>query len=176
MQDTTIPPFQLIEGITEKQITQLIEYSTTDPVVQKFSSDAKRFQNRTAFDTWLKKGRSIYTLVNKSGDLVGIVWIGKSAFPKCKFLPEQNSLQTKNYPFTFAIRLYGEARGKGLAKTVTKTALSKFAQTKEYQMTGSGFWLEVSHDNTAAIKTYQSLFIQVSDPDEKRKVVMVLKT
>ncbi|NCN06535.1 MAG: hypothetical protein GW946_01675 [Candidatus Pacebacteria bacterium] len=175
MQQAQIGSFQLVEGITDRQIAQLIEYSTTDPAVRKFSSDAVRFKDRVSFTTWQNRGRIVYTLVNKSDDLVGIVWFGEFAFPKCEVLSEFKNFQAKNYPFTFAIRLYKEARGKGLAKKVAKLALSKFIQTKEYQSKHGGFWLETSHDNIAAIKTYQSLFVQVSHPNEHGKIVMVLK-
>lgn len=159
---------QLTTGLNEKQIDQLIKFSTTDKVIAEFTSDATRFKDRAAYNNWLKKGRAVYALEDKVGDLLGIAWFGAASFPKVNLKPAFATLKPQDYGTTAALRMYGKARGKGLAKELLATAVEKYGQ--------KGLWLEVSHDNTAAIKTYQSLFIQVSDPDEKGKVVMVLKT
>lgn len=159
---------QLSAEISEKQIGQLIKFSTTDKVVAEFTSDTTRFKDRAAYNKWLKKGRAVYVLEDKAGNLLGIAWFGKASFPNVILKPKFAKLQTEDYNTTVALRMYGEARGKGLAKEMLATAIEKYGQ--------KGLWLEASHDNIAAIKTYQSLFTQVSDPNEKGKIVMVLKT
>ncbi|PIR62145.1 MAG: hypothetical protein COU65_04885, partial [Candidatus Pacebacteria bacterium CG10_big_fil_rev_8_21_14_0_10_42_12] len=78
------------------------------------------------------------------------------------------------YGVTFAIRLYGKARGKGLAKKITDITLSAYMKSDDYRAAGSnGFWLETSETNLAAVNTYNTLFTQVSDSNERGKIVMV---
>lgn len=128
-------------GISNENIDILIEYSKTDADVAKFTSDQKRFANRDSFNEWLGKGRTIYSLVNEQGKLVGITWFGYA-----------------NEGFTLAIRLYAEARGKGLAKSFLEETMEMFRKTKQYlEKENKSFWLEVSRDNLPAISTYTKL-------------------
>jgi len=141
------------KGISEKQIGQLIEYSSTDELVGKFTHDRERFGSREAFGEWLKKGRDIKVMTNDKGDLLGIFWYGFKEMP----------LGDKNYDTTFAIRIYGEARGKGLGLDFMKKSLKE-----------RGIWLKISDDNLAAKALYFKFgFRQVSEPDENNKIIMV---
>jgi len=145
--------FKIKKGISEKQIDQLIEYSLTDESVGKFTSDRERFKDRQAFDEWRKKGREITVMTNDNGDLLGIFWDGFMEMP----------LGDKKYDKTFAIRIYGEARGKGLAFGFMKNCIK-----------GKGYWLETSDDNLAAKALYSKFgFKQVSEVDENGKIIMV---
>jgi len=145
--------FKFRTGITEKQIDQLIEYSLTDESVGKFTHDKERFGDRKAFDEWTKKGRKITVMTNDNGDLLGIFWDGFMEMP----------LGDKKYNKTFAIRIYGEARGKGLALGFMKNCIK-----------GKGYWLETKDENVAAKGLYNKFgFKQVSDSDEKGEIVMI---
>lgn len=152
--------FEVKKGITDKQIDQLIEYSTIDESVAKFTSDKKRFKNREAFNEWQNKGREIFTLNNKNGDLMGIIWCG------LKVLPERNyqiKIDLDKYKYSFAIRIYGEARGKGLSIDFMKECLKT-----------NGVWLEVSDDNLVAKALYFKFgFRQVSDANKENKIIML---
>ena len=162
------------EGLAEKQIEQLIDYANTDELVGKNTSDPHRFENREAYDDWFRSGRSIYSITDSEGNLLGIVWFGKKAFPTVTLKPEFEDLDTDLYGVTFAIRLYGKARGKGLAKKITDITLSAYMKSDDYRAAGSnGFWLETSETNLAAVNTYNTLFTQVSDSNERGKIVMV---
>jgi ribosomal protein S18 acetylase RimI-like enzyme len=149
------------QGIIDCQIDQLIEYSHSDPDVQKFTSDPIRFQNRQSFSQWLGQGRIIYTLIDKNNNLLGIIWFGQKD-PPIKL--------DANY--TFAIRIYSSARGQGLSQTFMKSAFDDLKKNqKKSQITG--FWLETSSDNFAAIHTYEKFgFKKISEVENK--VVMVL--
>lgn len=163
------------QGLTESQIKQLIGYSNDDEVVGAYSSDPRRFKDREAFDKWLSKGRSIYALNDKDGSLLGIVWFGKAAFPDNKLRKEFENIDKDYYSITFALRMYEGARGKGLAKKLTASAFTAYLRSDDYkQAGGQGIWLETSQENTAAVKTYETLFTQVSDPDEHGRIVMIL--
>lgn len=163
------------KGLTDDQINQLIQYANTDKVVAAHSSDPQRFKNREKYDNWLEKGRFIYSMVDNKEKLLGIVWFGKSIFPNIKLNSEFSDLDTESYGITFALRIYDEARGNNIAKKLTAAAFTAYLASEDYRNAGgNGIWLETSEENVAAVKTYNTLFKQVSDPDEKGKIVMVL--
>ena len=146
--------FEIRKGILNKQIDQLIEYSLTDESVAKFTSDRERFKDRKSFEEWKNKGREIFTLNNKNNDLVGIVWTGL----------KEKQIGNKKYNKTLAIRIYGEARGKGLGLDFMKKAIGS----------KKGIWLECSANNLPAGALYKKFgFKQVTEADENGKIIMV---
>lgn len=152
--------FEIKKGITDKQIDQLIEYSATDESVAKFTSDRERFKDRKAFDEWTKGDKEIFTLNNNSGDLLGIIWLGPKEIPEAQWSEE---IDKDKYKLSFAIRIYGEARGKGLAIGFMKECIKN-----------RGIWLATSDDNFAAKALYSKFgFRQVSKASENNKIVMV---
>jgi len=162
-------------GLTEEQINQLIQFANHDDLVKKHSSDSRRFKDREAFNKWLGKGRSIYAMEAHDGRLLGIVWFGKSIFPEAKLKPEFKDLDTDYYGITFALRIYGEARGQKIAKKLTAAAFTAYLKSEDYKEAGgNGFWLETSQDNKAGVKTYLPLFTQVSDANENGRIIMIL--
>jgi len=140
-------------GLTESQINELINYSNTDPQIIQFTSDKTRFATRSDFDSWLNRRHpAIYTLSNKEGDLCGFIWIEKDD-------------KIAGFEFTFAIRLYADARGKGLSFDFMKQAFDDFKPKT--------VWLETSADNLPAISTYKKFgFKQITQPDDKGKIIM----
>lgn len=149
------------QGILDCQIEQLIEYSRTDSDIQKFTSDPIRFADKNSFHQWQQQGRIIYTLTDPQQNLLGIIWFGHKDPP------------TKNTDanFTFAIRIYGPARGQGLSQEFMKTAFDDLLKNqKNSQITG--FWLETSVDNFAAIHTYEKFGFQKID-QQSDKIIMV---
>ena len=149
------------QGIIDCQIDQLIDFSQSDPEVKKFTSDPVRFQNRISFNSWLQQGRIIYTLIDSQNNLLGIIWFGQ------KDPPVRTSAN-----YTFAIRIYGPARGQGLSQEFMKTAFADILKNQKASRI-SGFWLETSTDNFAAIHSYQKFgFLPIDQ--QKNKVVMVL--
>ena len=152
--------FEVKKGITDKQINQLIEYSASDESVDKFTSDKERFKNREAFDEWIKGGKEIFTLTNENGDLLGIIWLGLKEIPEADW---REKIDRDKYRLSFAIRIYGEARGKGLGIDFMKKCIKN-----------RGIWLATSDDNFAAKALYSKFgFRQVSEASENNKIVMV---
>ncbi len=148
------------QGILDCQIDQLIEYSHSDLDVQKFTSDLKRFASRKTFFEWQRQGRIIYTLIDDHQNLLGIIWFGHKDPPI--------SIKAN---FTFAIRIYGPARGQGLSQEFMKIAFADLQKNqKESHITS--FWLETSIDNFAAIHTYEKFgFKKVDQIDNK--IIMI---
>ena len=124
------------QGILDSQIDQLIEYSQTDSDIQKFTSDLTRFANKKSFYQWQQKGRIIYALSDTQKNLLGIIWFGHKEAP----------LKDVTANFTFAIRIYGSARGQGLAQEFMKITFDDFLKNKD-KTHSTGFWLETSIDN-----------------------------
>lgn len=170
----TIGNFFLKKGITIPQIIELINYSKVDTEIIKNTSDPKRFKNEKSFIDWQKKKRSIYTLVDEMNSLCGIMWFGRKDLPSDYIYP--NNLNTADYIFTFAIRLYGVARGKKLAGEFMKHAFDLFTHTIEFKNSSSkGFWLEVGSDNLPAIKAYMAFGFEKSAENVKKGKQIMIK-
>lgn len=131
------------QGILDCQVDQLINYSQTDPDVKKFTSDSVRFRDLSSFKKWLIQGRIIYTISDINQNLLGIIWFG-----------QKNPPIDVNANFTFAIRIYGAARGHGLSQNFMKTAFTDLLQNQK-QSRITGFWLATSKNNFTAIHTYE---------------------
>lgn len=145
------------KGITESQIDELIHYSNTDKQVLSFTSDKTRFANRQAFNSWYLVNPTIYTLVNKKGNLCGLIWF-----------QDETLKDHPDFDITFAIRLYAEARGKGLALEFMKKAFNTLKP--------QNVWLKCSADNLPAVTLYQKFgFKLVGEPDKNNKIIMLLK-
>jgi ribosomal protein S18 acetylase RimI-like enzyme len=157
---------RIAEGITSAQINELVLYSLNDPFVATFTSDRNRFQNIQSFENWSKQGRSIYVLTNENEALLGVIWFGEKGIPASGL---------SSYGITFAIRLYGEARGKGLAVKFMEEAFERYRETENYYMAeNKGIWLEVSSNNIAAIKAYEKFGFQKIMDSEQEKILMIL--
>lgn len=159
-------PYKINEGLTEKQISKLITYTKDDPEIKKYTSDVTRFKDRKSFDEWLVESRTIYSLTDSDDNLLGIIWFSQ------KQLPEENYLERldKNqYETTFAIRMYGTARGKGLAKKFMNDVFTKYTTSHSAKI-----WLLTSADNIPAKKLYENFgFKTVTKPDKEGKIVMI---
>jgi len=129
------------KGISKKNIEELIKYSNSDERIRKFTSDGKRFASKKSFGEWRKKKRVIYSLIDEKENLMGISWFGK-----------------EGEGFTLAVRVYGEARGKGLSESFLSETMVDFMKSEEYLgAENKNWWLETSVDNLAAIKLYEKL-------------------
>lgn len=155
--------FSLKYDLSEKQIEELIDYSNNDELIAKFTQDSERFANRDAYNSWRSKGRSIYVFESDEGSLAGLIWFGKEKCPIDLYQDCEN---------TFAIRLYGDFRGKGLAGKMVEAAITDYFDSGIGEEVG--VWLKVSEDNMAARRLYESFgFERVSEPDEEGKIILI---
>lgn len=154
--------YSMSSHLNEKQVYQLLEFSRKDSLVKKFTSDAKRFKDRTAFNEWLDKTPDKFVFSDIKGNLVALLWFSHKKMPINSF---------EGYDYSLAIRVYGPARGKGLAEKFLKTALDLFKD----QFPDKKIWLSTSFNNQAAIKIYEKVgFKKVSEPNENGKILMIL--
>ena len=156
---------QIIEGISEKHIEELIIFSNVDPEIIKNTNDPKRFKDREAFESWISKGKKIYVLTRDAQDLLGIIWFSKKGIEIEGF---------ENHGITFAIRLYGDARGKGLSKSFAKKSIEKLKETDFYKNHDKqGIWLDTFIHNKTAHILYEKLgFKKVGE--KNGRIIMVL--
>lgn len=159
-----LPALWVATELTPKTTAQLIAVSQSDELVKTQTHDATRFASSEAIQNWLK-GRELIVLESELGDLLGIVWLSEKSAPAVP--PE--------YTLTFAIRLYGVARGKGLAIPFLKQAFTEFKKTSLWQKdVGAKVWLETKAFNKPAIATYAALgFVQHTEPDAKQEIIML---
>lgn len=156
--------YKFKKGITSTQIDQLVEYSKTDPAVLKFTSDPIRFKDKKSATKWLE-GVTPYTLSDNTGNLLGITWFHEKPLPERVF---SENLSSSDFPLTFAIRIYGEARGKGMGFDFMKKSFEEYKP--------ENVWIETSFDNIPTIKLAEKFgFEKVSEPDERGKIIMILK-
>lgn len=154
---TKIGQFNLAEDIRASQIKQLFGFSQTDPQVANYTSDRKRFQDIDSYNLWYQKSeKNIYVLEDQDRNLKGLIWIEekqlRSLSAEIKAEIDINELRT-----TIGMRLYEEARGKGLAKQFMKKCLDLFFVSDLCMKIGNQkVWLIVSDDNTPALRTYNA--------------------
>ncbi len=141
------------EGINEDQINELIKNTREDKAIQKFTSDIKRFPNLASFRNWKKKKR-LFVLTNNRKKLLGLIWFESKKPPKD--LIKKNSL----CEITFAIRIYKQARGKGLAKWFMKKVFS--------QIPDRYIWLSTMYNNKTAINLYKQFGFKKSIKQKER--------
>ena len=164
---------QVKKGITAYHIKKLIYYSSNDDLVLKFTQDKKRYKDLRAFNKG-KNNRFYYSLVGKNNEFAGVIWFSKKPIPKNKFIVE---FDNKNYGITFALRVYGKFRGKGLSFSFLKEAVKRYKKTRIFkEIKANKFWVSTSFDNLAAIATYTKFgFEKVSKKDSKEKIIMIYK-
>jgi hypothetical protein len=174
-------PFNVSVGISEDQVLQLVSYTNNDPTFKNQTSDLirtdgsrGRFSTLAEYKKWYQKGKSIYTLLNEFKVLQGISWFSKELPSIVDYqLPE--NIDINAYKFTFAIRLYSNARGIGLAESFAETSSNHFCQSQMFlNERGKGIWLETDISNIPVIKTYTKLgYRQIGRNEKIGRLIMV---
>lgn len=125
------------EGIDENDIQQLLHQSLEDEyILELLPGDWRRFANMETYEQRKAEGRVHYLLRDEERNIRGVTWVKPEARP---FFNQQWASHT------FGIRLYEQARGKGLAEQLLGASLSDFME----QQPVSGFWLATATHNPA---------------------------
>lgn len=170
MDDLTIK-----EGLTDNQINQLVDYTNNDLDIQKLTTDKTRFYNFESAKKWFEEKKvKTFVLTDNNQKLLGVIWFHKMDMPKYEYL---NNLNPDDFRFTFGVRLYGSARGRGLAVDFWQKCWEQFQVTEDYKSSDKkGLWLGTHVDNFKAISLYHKLgFAEVNNSKKDNRVVMVLK-
>ena len=144
-------------GISDYCSTQLIKITGTDSQIRKFTHDHERFKNLKTFNKWKSRGKTVYTLIDKTGKLMGIIWFNKQTYD--------------NIPYTFAVRTYKPIRGRGVAKKFMKFVFEDFiGRTK------SNIWLRTDENNIIAGNLYKDFGFKKTNDAKNGEVYMVYKS
>ncbi|HCC84621.1 MAG TPA: hypothetical protein DEP87_02980 [Candidatus Pacebacteria bacterium] len=176
---TTTPELWLQPGLTLDQQTELLQLSQSDFLVRKTTHDATRFGSVKALENWLGQPHEILSLISPQNHLLGIVWLSQKSLPELVSaeLLFQPSVELTKYQLTFAIRLYAQVRGQGLAKPLLEAAFEYFSQTPLWQAFPTGqLWLQTQATNLPAKKVYQSLGFRQFTPADNEGEIVMLKT
>lgn len=164
----TLGELNIVEGISQRCIKQLIEYSQPshgDTTIQNFTSDARRFKNIDTLKEWYYSGnmpRDIYSLINKNGILQGVIWFA----PDKPLLSFENyyfnkNINKNNYRLSWVVRLYGRARHQKLAKTFINKVVKLYVDTQNYRKLKAynchGLWHGLSVPNESAMHLMSEL-------------------
>lgn len=132
---------------------QLIRKSRQPHIMEHVGGNdsVKRFKDNDTFDAWAKQERIMYALLApqngadidiSDADLAGVSWFGEKTRPA-----------VPGYDVTFAVRLYEDYVGKGLAVPFLRLA---HEDARRY-FPGRRMWLDFAADNEAAGRTYEKL-------------------
>jgi FMN phosphatase YigB (HAD superfamily)/L-amino acid N-acyltransferase YncA len=145
----------ILKGIKEDQITSLIKITKRDRKIRKNTHDKERFKSIKTFKAWSRRKKIIYTLVNSKGRLLGLAWFSKKKMYNCNF--------------TFAIRIYPPARGKGIGLKFMKMVFEDFKKGHKKLKV----WLRTKKGNLSALKLYQKFgFRKISQVEDE--IIMTL--
>lgn len=149
----------IARGWTADHRQQIVDLTVHDAQVCKLTDDPSRFADMQTLSKWLsKRQRFTYVLLDAEQKVVGSFWI---AHKQC----EQQNIDAQ-FAWTLAIRLYGKARGAGLAVPFMQRVLAYFVQTRDYlQSSAPGFWLRTKTGNVPARKTYEKFGFSVASQD-----------
>ena len=148
----------VLKGISAGQISQLLSYTRKDKLIRTQTHDFDRFKTKKTFSAWKARGKTIYTLINRKGKLLGFIWFSKKQF--------------KNSRFTFAIRVYPPARGRKISRKFLETAYRDFKTTHKKP----SLWLKTDKSNIGALKLYSRFGFRNTGHMAKNEIIMVLKS
>lgn len=132
--------YHLYRGWSDTIAEQLVALSHQPHILAFTPNDAAtRFSSVEAAHEWHdSRERTVYTLGSEA--VAGLIWFGKA----------QSSHVEGDY--TFAIRIYEAAQGKGLARPLMNAAHEDFREHTPYN---NAIWLETDVDNVAARALYE---------------------
>lgn len=166
--------FYIHSGLTPNQVDQLIAFTRAEADLIKLDGDEQRFMSLGQYEVWRQKDRTVYSLTDsadKEGNLFGIFWAGQ------KSLPQRNDytefLDPEFYRYTYAFRLYGLVRGKGISHTVLTICMDDYLGRLTLPV---GFWLEVGGVNPAALRMDQKMgYKVVSGLNDQGRLILARK-
>jgi hypothetical protein len=155
-------PSELVvyEGWSDELAAGLVAHSREAEILKRVPKDAmQRFADEHAAHEWYMGNEiTVYTLGEPSG-LAGVIWFSRN------LRPELGS------DYTFAVRMYEQARGKRLSAAFVGMTQYDFETTTQYK---GGVWLVTDATNTIARHLYErSGYVTVGEKDGR--VTMVRK-
>jgi hypothetical protein len=136
----------LCRPLTE-ELADLLIARTMDPadgLLREMTHDLSRFSSLAQLDRWRERDREALCLCDATGSLLGIFWVAEKPLPARDDYYKPVLIRTHDPRLTVAIRLYGPARGRGLAKDFSAHALAEFLG---HYPEPPALWFETRADN-----------------------------
>lgn len=163
------------KGLSRDHVKKVIYYANTDQALKKFTSDYIRYKDLNRFKRYVKNAKPVYySLIGKNDSLAGIALFRHKKLPQKRYL---KNIKPQKYGISFAIRIYGKYRGKGLSFYFMNEVFKRHKKTLHFKgLKNNKFWIKVSYNNLPAISTYKKFgFIKLTKPDKSGKILMILK-
>jgi RimJ/RimL family protein N-acetyltransferase len=150
-------------GWSDRLARELVEASK-EPTIKKFSPNdhTYRFRDIFAAHAWYGdayKAPEVYTLRDeRTRQLAGLAW----------FSHQHNELIDESYDTTFAIRLYENARGKGLSYPF---AIATHQDLGNFNPKAERIWLQTDEHNYVAKQLYKKIGYTTLAVDKNRLVM-----
>ena len=143
--------FAVNRGWNDELANALIMKSREDQMLQAVPRDAsERFADVVSAEAWYTRtDRLVYSL-GETATLSGLIWFGYSPRPEL------------HADYTFAIRLYENARGAKLSLPFMRAAHADFHHARS-----SAVWLETDRDNDVAKNLYIKFGYEVMATDDR---------
>jgi len=119
--------------------------NNADLHLRDMTSDLDRFSSSERIAEW-RRARKVLCLLDRSASLIGIVWVGAKPLPRRNDYVDPRLMHRERAWTTFAIRLYDDARGKGLSFDFAEHALGILLADQRSQ----SLWYQTRADNLAA--------------------------
>lgn len=104
--------FSILKDISGKEIAQLLNYTKRDKLIRTSTHDIDCFRSKKTFLSWKKRGKIIYSLINRNGKLLATAWFNKKRPNDLRKMPE--------------IRVYPPAREKKISKKFMEIVRDNF--------------------------------------------------
>lgn len=150
--------FDVYRGWSGTVASQLVERSEEPEMLEHVPRDhAERFISRERAHEWYRENeRVLYALGERAsvGSLAGVAWFTR------------RSLADYDADYTFAIRLYKQARGKGMAGAFMMAAHLDLQSANRYE---GATWLETDGTNMPARRLYERFgYSEVARTEDER--------
>ena len=95
----------VLKGVSGKEIRQILSYTKKDRLIRTATHDIDCFKSKRTFLSWKRRGKTVYSLINRHGKLFGIIWFNKGVRP---------------------LRIYPPGRKKGIARKFSEIVRRDF--------------------------------------------------
>lgn len=164
---------RVVRELDRKLVTQLVNLTNSSNASGDFVSDQDIFGSLEKYLEWRNaETRFVYGLTNEKGELYGMYWLTEVPLPKSNW-DFTEDFQHEDYNLAASIRLYGEAKGKRLARQFGHLiALGDFMEVTAGRY--KGIWAIVAEDNASSRGSLQKDGYRcVTSPNEESKLLYI---
>lgn len=155
--------FFIYAGLSKELADELKTRSLddSDKEIQRMTSDRRRF-GEGSYDAWYAKSRNPFALVDQSGHLAALAWLGPEQ------PPPHAQLGAAEW-HTIAYRSYPPYRGRGVMKSFVTFALNSYAKRSP----NARIWAGIHAENKASQSLSLGLGFTTAGEPHEGSIVMV---